>query len=83
MQRKASARWQGTVKEGKGTISTQSGVIGSEMPDVGRGLGGGRLSGRLSRRLLLRPDVIVHRQVFEFDDPGIGASGFDFTKSFH
>src|SRR5205814_8526728 len=27
MQRKASARWQGTVKEGKGSISTQSGVL--------------------------------------------------------
>ncbi|TMG82758.1 MAG: OsmC family peroxiredoxin [Betaproteobacteria bacterium] len=27
MQRKASARWQGTVKEGKGTISTQSGAL--------------------------------------------------------
>src|SRR5205823_14475058 len=27
MQPKASARWQGTVKEGKGTISTQSGVL--------------------------------------------------------
>ena len=27
MQRKASARWQGTVKEGQGTISTQSGVL--------------------------------------------------------
>jgi len=27
MQRKASARWQGTVKEGGGTISTQSGVL--------------------------------------------------------
>ena len=27
MQRKASARWQGTVKEGAGTISTQSGTL--------------------------------------------------------
>jgi osmotically inducible protein OsmC len=27
MQRKASARWQGTGKEGKGTISTQSGAM--------------------------------------------------------
>ena len=27
MQRKASARWQGTVKEGQGTISTQSGAL--------------------------------------------------------
>ena len=27
MQRKASARWQGTVKEGKGSISTQSGAL--------------------------------------------------------
>jgi osmotically inducible protein OsmC len=27
MQRKASARWQGTGKEGKGTISTQSAVL--------------------------------------------------------
>ena len=27
MQRKASARWQGTAKEGTGTISTQSGTL--------------------------------------------------------
>ena len=27
MQRKASARWQGTAKEGAGTISTQSGTL--------------------------------------------------------
>src|ERR1043166_10298545 len=27
MQRKASARWQGTVKEGAGTIATQSGTL--------------------------------------------------------
>jgi len=27
MQRKASARWQGTVKEGAGTIGTQSGTL--------------------------------------------------------
>src|SRR5580765_2044902 len=27
MQRKASARWQGTVKEGAGTLSTQSGTL--------------------------------------------------------
>jgi osmotically inducible protein OsmC len=27
MQRKAAARWQGTGKEGKGTISTQSGAM--------------------------------------------------------
>ena len=27
MQRKASARWQGTAKEGTGTLSTQSGTL--------------------------------------------------------
>jgi osmotically inducible protein OsmC len=27
MQRKASARWQGTIKEGAGTIATQSGTL--------------------------------------------------------
>src|SRR2546427_6733769 len=27
MQRKASARWQGTLKEGNGSISTQSGAL--------------------------------------------------------
>ena len=27
MQRKASARWQGTVKEGSGTLSAQSGTL--------------------------------------------------------
>ena len=27
MQRKATARWQGTAKEGKGSISTQSGTL--------------------------------------------------------
>src|SRR5438309_10143682 len=27
MQRKASARWQGTAKEGAGTIATQSGTL--------------------------------------------------------
>ena len=27
MQRKASARWQGTVKEGSGTLSVQSGTL--------------------------------------------------------
>lgn len=27
MQRHASAVWQGTLKEGKGTLSTQSGVL--------------------------------------------------------
>jgi len=27
MQRKANARWQGTVKEGSGTLSVQSGVL--------------------------------------------------------
>ena len=27
MQRKASARWQGTAKEGTGSISTQSGTL--------------------------------------------------------
>src|SRR5262245_9652976 len=27
MQRKASARWQGTAKEGAGTLSTQSGTL--------------------------------------------------------
>ena len=27
MQRKATARWQGTAKEGAGTISTQSGTL--------------------------------------------------------
>src|ERR1700737_3274921 len=27
MQRKASARWQGTVKEGAGTIATQSATL--------------------------------------------------------
>jgi lipoyl-dependent peroxiredoxin len=27
MQRKASARWQGTTKEGKGTLSVQSGTL--------------------------------------------------------
>lgn len=27
MQRKASAHWQGNLKEGKGTISTESGVL--------------------------------------------------------
>ena len=27
MKRKASARWQGGLKDGKGTISTDSGVL--------------------------------------------------------
>ena len=31
MQRKANARWQGTAKEGSGTLSTQSGTL-SEVP---------------------------------------------------
>jgi osmotically inducible protein OsmC len=31
MQRKANARWQGTAKEGSGTLSTQSGTL-SDVP---------------------------------------------------
>jgi len=27
MQRKASARWQGTAKDGTGTLNTQSGTL--------------------------------------------------------
>ena len=42
MQRKASARWQGTVKEGAGTIATQSGTLKDTPYSFGARFGDGK-----------------------------------------